>query len=226
MPLSSFVNQAMLALALGALIGFERQWHRRLIDLKTSALVCLGAALFMMTLTGPAGLSETARMAAQIVVGVGFIGGGLLYREGTHTRGINTAATLWCGAAIGVFCGIGRPVEAVVATALLVAANTVLREAARRLQLRMGLNDSMTEQVCFEFECVPSQASALRLGLQAELQRRHGELRSVSETRANDGITLVSVVAAFESPDVRHDIDAVLAAAQAWNTLSRSWRRL
>ena len=133
MTLTTFTLLTLLSLALGAFIGLERQWHRRLVDLKTNALVCMGAALFMMTAASSNGYVEPIRMAAQIVVGVGFIGGGLLFREGTQTRGINTAATLWCSAAVGTLCGLGRIAEAGIAAAFLVIANTVLRDVARRL---------------------------------------------------------------------------------------------
>lgn len=225
MNLAVFVSQSLLALALGALIGLERQWHRRLVDLKTSALVSLGAALFMMTTAGPDGYVDPIRMAAQIVVGVGFIGGGLLFREGTQTRGINTAATLWCSAAIGTLCGLQRTTEAAVGAALLVVANTILRNVARRLQLRMGISDSLTEQLAFDFECEPGKVAALRQSLQTTLEQRRGELRSVTETRTPGGATLLTVTAAFESVDLRRDVDYVLGAAEGWDVLSASWRR-
>ncbi len=225
MNLTPFVLQTLLALFLGSLIGLERQWHRRLVDLKTNALVCMGAALFMMTSATATGYLEPIRMAGQIVVGVGFIGGGLLFREGAQTRGINTAATLWCSAAIGTLCGLGRGLDAAVAAALLVLANTLLRRVAHRLQLRMGLNDSLTEQLCFEIECTAAETPVVRDALERALRARHGELRAVTEARSPRATTLLSAVAAFESPDLRADIDAVLAAADGWNVISVSWRR-
>src|SRR5574343_1019636 len=116
-----FLLPLLLALVLGSLVGLERQWHRRLVDLKTNALVCMGSALFMLTCaTSDAVYSEPVRMAAQIVVGVGFLGGGLLLRDGTKLVGINTAATLWCCAAVGVLCGLGRLLDATLAAVLLV----------------------------------------------------------------------------------------------------------
>ena len=225
MTLTTFTLLTLLALALGSVIGLERQWHRRLIDLKTNALVCMGAALFMLTAASSTGYVEPIRMAAQIVVGVGFIGGGLLFRDGTQTRGINTAATLWCSAAVGTLCGLGRVAEACIAAAFLVIGNTVLRDVARRLQLRMGLNDSLTEQLCFEVECEAAQTPAVRKALEEVLTQRHGDLRSVGETRTAKGTTLLTSIAAFESPDLRADIEAVLSAADAWNVVNVSWRR-
>ena len=226
MDLTHFFASNLLALALGSLVGLERQWHRRLVDLKTNALVCLGAALFMMTCAGPGGFTEPVRMAAQIVVGVGFIGGGLLFREGTQTRGINTAATLWCCAAIGTLCGLGRWAEATGAALLLVAANTVLRDVARRLQMRMGLSDSLTEQLVLELVCQRAHTATVREALETALTARRGDLRSVSETLRADGSSLICATAAFESVDVRAELDALLSAAEAWPLMSVSWRRL
>ncbi len=222
----TFLSQTLLALALGSVIGLERQWHRRLVDLKTNALVSMGAALFMATAATSAGYVEPIRMAAQIVVGVGFIGGGLLFREGTQTRGINTAATLWCSAAIGTLCGLGRAGEAGLATTVLVVANTLLRQAAWRLQMRMGLNDSLTEQLCFELECLNAHTSAMRQALQDALKQRRGELRSVAEARTTHGTTQITAMAAFESKDIGGDIGAILAMADTWDIVSISWRRM
>ena len=225
MTLTTFALQTLLALVLGSLIGIERQWHRRLVDLKTSALVSLGAALFMMCAATPAGWVEPMRVAAQIVTGIGFIGGGLLFREGTQTRGINTAATLWCAAAIGTLCGLGRDAEAVSGTLLLVLANVLLRDVAMRLSLRMGLNDSLTEMVSFEVECASVDTPRIRSALEQVLHERKGELRAVTEARTPRATTLLTAVAAFESPDLRADIEAVLAAADGWEIVSASWRR-
>src|SRR5690242_8968645 len=183
MDLWHFIANTLLSLVLGSVIGMERQWHRRLSDLKTSALVAMGAALFMMVAATPTGWDDPMRVASQIVMGVGFIGGGLLFRQGGQAHGINTAATLWCSAAIGVFCGLGRALEATVATLLLVGANSMLRRVAQRMQMRMGPNDSAAEQVAFDFTCAPSRAGQVRASLERSLRDRRGDLRAVSEAR-------------------------------------------
>ncbi|WP_395701990.1 MgtC/SapB family protein [Aquabacterium sp.] len=221
-----FLPRILVALALGSLVGLERQWHRRLVDLKTNALVSMGAALFMSASADASGFVEPIRMAGQIVVGVGFIGGGLLFRDGAQMRGINTAATLWCCAALGTLCGLGRLLEASCAAVLLVLANSVLRKVARQLNLRMGLSDSLTEQLCFDFECQPAQSAAVREKLEAVLLARRAELRALSETRNERGYVVLSAVAAFETPDIRHEIDTLLRTAEGWGLQSVSWRRL
>jgi putative Mg2+ transporter-C (MgtC) family protein len=129
---SYFTLNLSLAMLLGALIGAERQWRQRMAGLRTNALVATGAAVFILSSisTSP---DAPGRIAAQIVSGIGFLGAGVIMREGMNIRGLNTAATLWCSAAIGVLCGLGQHIEAVIGTAVILCANILLREAAQRI---------------------------------------------------------------------------------------------
>jgi putative Mg2+ transporter-C (MgtC) family protein len=223
MDLLTFFQQLMWALLLGSVVGLERQWHRRLMDLKTNALVSMGACLFMSVCAVPGGYTEPIRMAAQIVVGVGFIGGGLLWRQGTMTRGINTAATLWCSAAIGTLCGMGHWPQAVVATSVLVAANTVLRDVAHRFNLRMGFTDTLSEQVVFDLVCDPNRVAQVRQCLLSAVS--HADVRAISENRTELGLAVISVVAQFETADIGGEIAAVLDAVPPDLAHTMSWRR-
>lgn len=101
-----YLLNLLAALALGALIGAERQWRQRMAGLRTNALVAVGAAVFILSsvTTSP---DSPGRIAAQVVSGIGFLGAGVIMREGMNIRGLNTAATLWCSAGIGVLCGLG-----------------------------------------------------------------------------------------------------------------------
>src|SRR5271169_1921474 len=103
------------ALVLGALIGAERQWRQRAAGLRTNTLVCLGAAAFVdlgATLAGPA----TTGVIAYVISGVGFLGAGAIIKDGASIRGLNTAATLWCSAAVGACAGSGELLDAVFVT--------------------------------------------------------------------------------------------------------------
>jgi putative Mg2+ transporter-C (MgtC) family protein len=102
------VNLAV-ATVLSATIGFERQWRQRLAGLRTNSLVAIGAASFVIFASLIPGEASPTRVAAQVVSGIGFLGAGLIFREGMSVRGLNTAATLWCSAAIGVLAGAGYP---------------------------------------------------------------------------------------------------------------------
>src|SRR6516225_2211918 len=125
------IDQAALnlaaALALSAVIGFERQWRNRLAGLRTNTLVALGAASFVIFEQLIPDESSPTRVAAQVVSGIGFLGAGLIFREGLSVRGLNTAATLWCSAAIGVLAGAGYLLYATVATGFVVFVNLLLR---------------------------------------------------------------------------------------------------
>jgi len=116
-----------LAIVLGALIGMERQWRQRAAGLRTNTLVCLGAASFVDLagrLGNPAGVTQ---VTAYVVSGVGFLGAGAIMKEGANIRGLNTAATLWCSAAVGACVGADQPVAALAASGCVVLVNLVLR---------------------------------------------------------------------------------------------------
>jgi putative Mg2+ transporter-C (MgtC) family protein len=90
-------------------------------------LLCLGAATFVIFAALVPGEASPTRVAAQVVSGIGFLGAGLIFREGLSVRGLNTAATLWCSAAIGVLAGAGHLLFATVATGFVVFVNLLLR---------------------------------------------------------------------------------------------------
>ncbi len=105
------INLAV-ALSCGAVIGSERQVRQRMAGLRTNALVALGAAAFVIfSMLFPTEVSPT-RVAAQVVSGIGFLGAGIIFRDGFNVHGLNTAATLWCSAAVGLMAGAGAPLFA------------------------------------------------------------------------------------------------------------------
>jgi len=124
----------LLALILGSLIGIERQWRQRAAGLRTNTLVCLGAAAFvdLGTTVSPG----STQIIAYVVSGVGFLGAGAIMKDGGNIRGLNTAATLWCSAAVGACAGAGEIVNAAFVTALLVCVNIGLRPLSRYIDLK------------------------------------------------------------------------------------------
>ncbi|ALV26082.1 MgtC/SapB family protein [Pannonibacter sp. Q-1] len=121
------------AMLLGAAIGFERQWRQRLAGLRTNTLVALGAASFVVFSTVVPGDASPTRVAAQVVSGIGFLGAGIIFREGLNVRGLNTAATLWCSASVGVLAGAGALAYAAVVTGLVITVNLLLRPLVFRI---------------------------------------------------------------------------------------------
>lgn len=157
-----FVVRAGLALVFGALIGVERQWRSRMAGLRTNALVALGAALFellaLLLAASPTarlehGAVDFTRVAAYIVSGVGFLGAGVIIRDGVNVRGINTAATIWCSAAVGALCGNGYVPEAAVAAAVVLSGHLLLRPIAHRID-RQPVDAQSEVETLYRFEAV------------------------------------------------------------------------
>ncbi len=111
------IIRLLVALALGAVIGLERQTKKRPAGLRTHMLVSLGSAIF--TITGLSLEPNTSRIAEAIVTGIGFLGAGAIIAQGGRVRGITSAATLWVVAALGLVVGVGEYVIALIITALV-----------------------------------------------------------------------------------------------------------
>jgi putative Mg2+ transporter-C (MgtC) family protein len=129
---ASFVLKILAALAMGLVIGIERQVGQHPAGIRTNSLVCLGSALFV-SLSQLLDNPDHTRIAAQIVSGIGFIGGGAILREGVNVRGMNTAATLWCSAAIGTLIGLAFWHLAFLGTLAVVGAHFVFRPLAHAI---------------------------------------------------------------------------------------------
>ncbi|WP_233279128.1 MgtC/SapB family protein [Microterricola pindariensis] len=156
-------------LMFGAVIGLERQWRSRLAGIRTNALVAAGSALFVVmgAYAFEGTVADPTRVAAQVVSGIGFLGAGVIMREGLNVRGLNTAATLWCAAAIGSLAGSGLYVLAALGALMIVAANTVLRPLGRMVNRRpsaIGPDDGNAGQdVEYLLEAITNDKSEARV---------------------------------------------------------------
>ncbi len=124
------------AFVLGTLIGAERQFRQRGGGLRTHVLVAVGAATFVdigMRLNGHAGATQ---IIAYVVSGVGFLGAGVIMKQGSNVWGLNTAATLWCSAAVGACAGADMAFEAILLTGFVLAGNTLLRPLVNAINRR------------------------------------------------------------------------------------------
>jgi putative Mg2+ transporter-C (MgtC) family protein len=136
-----FSFRLLTGFILGVGIGIERQWLKTRAVLKTNVLVTLGAAMFVMLSIMTPGDASPTRISAQVVSGIGFLGGGVILREGGGVRGINTAATLWCAAAVGTLVGSGHLVQAYLGTLAVVGANLLLRPLESAFKQQRDLQD-------------------------------------------------------------------------------------
>jgi putative Mg2+ transporter-C (MgtC) family protein len=117
------IIQVLVAGLLGGLIGIEREWHGRDAGLRTNMLISMGSCLFtIISIYGfplqGSSAQDTARVAAQIVTGVGFLGAGAIIQTSGHTKGMTTAATIWMVAAIGMAVGVQAYVLAIFSSLL------------------------------------------------------------------------------------------------------------
>lgn len=123
----------------GLIIGFERQWHHKETGLKTNMLVAIGAATFVLLSIKVAATApniDVTRITAQVVMGVGFLGAGVIFREGPNVHGLNSAATIWCSAAIGCIAASGYFIETLICTFLVVILNTIIEPLENWLKSR------------------------------------------------------------------------------------------
>lgn len=159
-----FITNIGLAMILGMCIGFERQWRQRMAGLRTNTLVAVGAAIFMLMANEIGGDAE-GRIASYIVSGMGFLGAGVILKDGATIRGLNTAATLWCTAAIGAFCGLGHVYEPIVGAGFIIAVHLLLRPLSIKLRQVSSLSNDETEEYryCFTVYCRENVENHIRV---------------------------------------------------------------
>lgn len=165
MSWTDFAVRLLIAFMLGAAIGVERQWLKTRSVLKTNVLVSLGSAMFVMMSAMTPGDASPTRVAAQVVSGIGFLGGGVILREGASVRGINTAATLWCAAAIGTLAGGGFFAQAYIGALAVVGANFILRPLVPLIQqVDRSLVSQTPLNICCRcwFVCLASDEANIR----------------------------------------------------------------
>jgi putative Mg2+ transporter-C (MgtC) family protein len=151
-----------VALILGSLIGFERQWHQKMAGLRTNALVALGAGGFVVFSAMYPTQSDPTRMAAQIVSGIGFLGAGVILREGVNVHGLNTAATLWCSAMVGILAGGGFWLPSALAGGFVIVTNLLLRPLVSRLNRRLITSSDVETHYTVEVTCKGSEEAHVR----------------------------------------------------------------
>lgn len=126
---TDFAIKIGLAMVSGLLIGFEREYRGKNAGLKTMTLVAIGSAVFVAISLTYAGMDyvDTTRVLSQVVIGIGFLGGGVILEKKDKVKGLTTAATIWCSAAAGCLAGFGLFIELGVLTALVLVINSVFR---------------------------------------------------------------------------------------------------
>jgi putative Mg2+ transporter-C (MgtC) family protein len=202
MDLQEIAARLGAALLLGAVIGFERQWRQRMAGLRTNALVAIGAAGFVVFSTTLSGETSPV-VAAQIVSGVGFLGAGVILREGLNVQGLNTAATLWCSTMVGTFAGTGQLIAITLAATFVISTNLFLRPIVRLINKQpLGAVEVETHYTV-EIRCQGQEEAHIRaLLLQAAASAGLGLRRLTSEDLEDSPQVTVSALLVSAT---RHD---------------------
>lgn len=153
MNIFDFTTRLGLAFLLGSFIGIERQWRQKSAGLRTNTLFCLGSAAFILlsvSLTGSRG--DPSRVASQIVTGIGFLGAGVIMKDGLNVQGLNTAATIWCSAAVGSLCGVGLFPEVGIVSVAVILTHIILRPLRLLLSHLPATKSAQTEYL-FTIKC-------------------------------------------------------------------------
>ncbi len=208
---------------LGTLIGLERQWRQRTAGLRTNVLVAVGAAAFSdlgMRLLGAEGAT---RIISYVVSGIGFLGAGVILKDGTNIRGLNTAATLWCSAAVGTLSGSGLPAEAATFAGFVLAGNTLLRPLVNWVNRRPIDADVTEAKYAVHVVCLPRNVSEVRDLLDAELGRASYPIREVETlSDSDDQVELAAILVPSTADEA--ELDAVVTVLEASPlVLSATW---
>ncbi|MGE2835542.1 MgtC/SapB family protein [Mycobacterium sp. SMC-4] len=198
---------------LGAAIGIERQWRSKMAGLRTNALVSLGSALFVVMGAYAFAAGDPTRVAAQVASGIGFLGAGVILKQGTSISGLNTAATLWASAAVGSLAGAGMFAAAGAGTVAVIAANVLLRPLSRLLDRNRTLgSESGATEYRFEVRCRADAESEVRALVMDAIIGPEFTIRSVAteDLVSTDEIRIVAMVVTADRND--RAVESALAA--------------
>jgi putative Mg2+ transporter-C (MgtC) family protein len=183
------IIRLLVGVGLGTVIGFERQYRARGAGLRTNALVSAGSTLFVL-------LSANG-------FGIGFLGAGVIIRDGLNVRGLNTAATLWCSAAVGALAGAGMLTTALAGTVAVVVVNIALRAAGRAVDRQPDSSDEQPATYVFVAVTNDEHEAHVRALLVQALTRT--DFRLVSVASANTDLPGRVEVRAELASDQRDD---------------------
>lgn len=182
-----YAPNLLVALLLGAMIGIERQWRQRLSVLRTNALVALGAASFTLFADLTGGDNSPTRVAAQVVSGIGFLGAGVIMRDGLQISGLNTAATLWCAAAVGVLAGAGHLPAATIVASFILLANVALRPLVSFINRQPQAHREHDQQYAITVICHPEQEALIRIRITEAVERIGMRLQRLESKDSENG---------------------------------------
>ncbi len=194
-----FALSIFAALLMGIAIGVERQLGQHPAGLRTNTLVCVGAAIFVSLSRILIHDGDSTRVAGQVASGIGFLGGGVILREGISVRGLNTAATLWCSAAVGTLAGAGLLIEGAIGSLSVLAVNLMLHPLVRCLDRHAKKIGNVETAYRFQVVCKMEQAALVRSICLRHVHSVPDMLIQGISTKDIEGTNQVSVVVQISS---------------------------
>ncbi len=201
------------AFALGTAIGLERQLRQRAAGLRTTVLVAVGAAAFADLGHHLLGAQGATQLIAYIISGIGFLGAGVIMKDGGNISGLNTAATLWCSAAVGAFAGAALHAEAALLTVFVLAANTLLRPLVNWVNKRPLQGPETEAEYQVHVICALDAVTDVRDLMEAQLDAAGYPIRETETLSEHEnGIELGATL--MPSTAVPEELDRVIAALE------------
>ncbi|OWK38634.1 MgtC/SapB family protein [Fimbriiglobus ruber] len=226
MPSLSFAVGIIAALLMGMAIGLERQWRQHPAGLRTNTLVALGAALFVSLSLLMNDTNSPTRIASYVVSGLGFLGGGVILRDGLNVKGLNTAASLWCSGAVGTLCGAGFAGHALFGTAAVLAVHFGLRPLARWMDTRTKMATDVETYYRLRVEAEASHDAHIRHILLRHIGG-HAKLNlqglSTEDTETNRVVVLADIFALERNDRAMEEIVARVSIEPEVKAVS--WQR-
>lgn len=123
----------LVSFMIGALIGFEREYHSKAAGLRTMIMICFGSTVFTV-ISNSLGENSDDRIASNIITGIGFLGAGVIFKDGLTISGITTATTIWICAALGMAAGAGQYFIAILGTCIVLLILSALQSVTRKIE--------------------------------------------------------------------------------------------
>lgn len=213
--ISEYILRLGAAFLLGGIIGFERQLQQKDAGLRTNTLVAIGAASYVLLSIDLHSLSggDPGRVVAQIVTGIGFLGAGVIMKDGFTIRGLNTAATIWCSAAVGTLAGMGLFLEALLTSTAVVLTHLLLRPIGNRLSKLSAYSKTEVRETYYQvsIQCSLDKESNVRFWLLNHIETNDQLLlrsinRDLLETNLDEVVIQVEVATIGEQGNLLENL--------------------
>lgn len=226
-----------VAILLGLLIGFERQWTRHPAGILTNLIVCMGSFFFtafgvlaLATADGVVSRVDLSRIPSGIVSGIGFLGAGVMIKEGINIRGLNTAATIWATSAVGVLCCAFNLWFAVIAGLAIVLCHVIFHPISKLVtNRRYNKEDASFAERLYSISVIVTDEAApeLREKLMLAIKNEKSLLLRNLETRDTDDDTvkIKAVVSSVDKDETR--IEKIISTMGVKNSVIQSgWKKI